>query len=180
MMKKIFSIVAVVLISAVAFAGCNTTSQTSSDGEGSSTSSVSSDEASETEIVNAEDYSRDFEGFVQYMTDGGYISGDGTALSASAIGAVQGERFTVGSGTSKFYVELYEFDVENMNDTASATVSDAKADGTFNLYGDLTATQNTLAVATEDGRFLMLYTDSSTSEGNLDAKQKAADAVLSF
>lgn len=172
-MKKIFSIAVVLLLSAVIFAGCDTSAQTSSDVS-------SSDEASSETSLNSQDYSYDFEGFLQYMTDSEYIKGDGTELSASAIGASQGQRFTISSGTSKYYVELYEFDLENMNDTANSTVSNAKTDGTFNFYGDLAATQNTVAAVTDDGRFLMLYTDTSTSESNLATKQSAVEAVQNF
>ncbi len=186
-MKKIFSVIAVAMIAAMMFAGCNDTSTASSDTNAvtatASASTESGEEAIEGETVQAADYDKTFEGFIQYMTDAGYTKGEGTDLTASAIGAKQGKRYTITSGSSKIYIEYYEFE-ENASETsdlAKKTIENARKDGSFTLFDTTTsATQNTLAAVSDDGRFLMLYTDSSTNESNITAKNDAAELVKNF
>lgn len=177
-MRKLFSIIAVTLLAAAMLAGC-------SDGAPNTTVSNTSSAASDTESVAQSEtadgkYADSFDGFVQYMTDNGFVSGDPVDTTASAIGAVQGKRFTMSSGTAKIYVELYEFPTSNLSDTASTTIENARNDGTFSIYNYTSATQNTVAAVTDDGRFLMLYTDSSTSEDNITNREEAVKAVKSF
>lgn len=177
-MKRLFSIIAVTLLAAALLAGCsdNTPNTTVSD-----TSSAASDTESAAQSKTSDGkYDDSFDGFVQYMTDSGFVSGDPVDTTASAIGAVQGKRFTMSSGTAKIYVELYEFPTSNLSDTASTTIENARNDGTFSIYNYTSATQNTVASVTEDGRFLMLYTDSSTSESNITNREEAVKTVKNF
>lgn len=177
-MKKIVSIIAAALLAVTAFAGCT---QSTPDVTASNTSSAASDTESKVESKTSDGkYDNSFDGFVQYMTDGGFVSGDAVDTTASAIGATQGKRFTMSSGTAKIYVELYEFPTENLSDTASTTVANARNNGTFEIYGYTSATQNTVAAVTDDGRFMMLYTDASTNESNVTNKDEAVKAVKSF
>lgn len=179
-MKKFFSVIAIALMATMIFAGCNDTTATTSD----TTSATSSNQAViEGNEVQASDYEKTFEGFVQYMTDCKYIKGEGEDLTAAAIGAKQGKRFIISAGTSKIYIELYEFDANaaETSDKAKQTIENARKDGTFTLFENTeTETQNTLAAVSEDGRFLMLYTDTSTNEKNIAAKNGAAETVKEF
>ena len=183
-MNKLFSIIAAAAVAAVLFTGCT--------GDAQGTPSASSDAASQTEsgetmtgdgTKSPDGYKKDFDGFVQYMTDNGFVSGDGVELTAAAIGAASGKRFTMSSGvggTTKYYVELYEYS-DQTSDAAAKTISNARADGSFHLFESTeTVTQNTLAVVSEDGRFLMLYTDNSESEDKNEQRDAAAEAVKVF
>ncbi len=162
-------------VAAVAMAGCSITSDSSTSSTAADTSST---ETADTASVTEDGYSYTLDGLVQYMADNEYISGDGTELTASAIGASSGLRFTMTAGTSTHYVELYEYDLSSeMSDMASRTVSNAKADGSFSLYDSTqSATQNTVAAVTEDGKFLMLYTNTSASDEDIDAITAAFQA----
>ena len=60
-------------------------------------------------------------------------------------------------------------------------ISNARSDGSFHLFESMEIiTKYTLAAVSEDGRFLMLYTDNSESDGVNDQKDKAAQAVRQF
>ncbi len=180
-MNKLISIIAAGAVAAVLFTGCT--------GDAQSTPSASSDAASQTEsgeIMTGDGtkspsaYSKDFNGFVQYMTDNGFVDGEGTDLTAAAIGAKTGKRFTVSSGVSKHTVELYEYE-DQTSEIAQKTISNARSDGSFHLFDSTeTMTKNTLAVVSDDGRFLMLYTDSSESDGTNQQRDDAAQAVRNF
>lgn len=179
-MNKIISVIAATSIAAVMLAGC-TSDTTAASSAASDASATSSGETMTGDGTKSPDsYSKDFDGFVQYMTDNGFISGEGVDLTAAAIGAETGKRFTVSSAVSKHTVELYEYK-DQTSSMAEKTISNARADGSFHLFDSTeTMTKNTLAVVSEDGRFLMLYTDASESDGVSEQKEKAAEAVKNF
>ena len=116
--------------------------------------------------------------FAAYMEESGYIKGKGLELTASVIGADYGERYTISSGSSKIYVELYEYK-DTSSKLALKVLSEAQSSGTFSLYNDL-STENTAAAVTPDGKYLMLYTDSSTGENNVQTKNDAVEAVKNY
>ena len=106
-MKKILSLIVVCAVLAVMLVGCSNNSGGSATGNNGSADITATNSSTDTQSVDASGYDDSFDGFVQYMTDGGHIKGDGTDLTASAIGAKQGKRFTVSAGTAKYFVELY-------------------------------------------------------------------------
>lgn len=176
-MKKVFLVTAAALAAITLFAGCSQ----NVPNVPSAVSSAASDTESETVSKTADgNYDYNLDGFVQYMTDKGFISGDAVDTTASAIGAEKGKRFTMTSGTSRYFVELYEYSDANLNDTAQKTIANAKKDGSFELFGSSSGMENTTAAVTDDGRFLMLYTDSSTNADNTAKKDEAIKAVGNF
>lgn len=174
-MKKLISLIAACALAAVMLTGCSGTADTTASSNNTETNS-----STDTQSVSADSYDKTFDGFVQYMTDGGYIKGDGTDLTASAIGAKQGKRYTISSGTSKCYVELYEYE-DQTSELAQKTIANARADHSFHLFDSTeSATQFTYAVVTEDGKFLMLYTDNTTGDAISENKENAGNAVAAF
>lgn len=176
-MKKSFLIAAAAISAVLLFSGCeadpNNLPPTVS-------SEVSSEEASSADTVSMKDsYENSFDGFVEYMTDSGFVGGEATDTSADAIGAVSGKRY-IASGSSKISVELYEFPTDNLSEIAKTTIENAKKDGSFDLYGYTSATQYTTAAVTDDGRFMMLYTDASTNEDSIAMRDEAVKTVQNF
>lgn len=170
-MKKLISafMILAMVLSAAMFTGCNDiTNDTSTD-----TTAVSSENSEKSDKSDS-----GFEKFAAYMEEGGFIKGSGLELTASVIGAEYGERYTISSGGSKIYVELYEYEDTN-SELALKVLSEAKNRGTFSLYNDL-STENTAAAVTPDGKYLMLYTDSSTNANNVQIKNDAVEAVKNY
>ena len=170
-MKKLISafMIAAMVLSVAMFTGCNDiTNDTSSD-----TANVSSDSKESSDSADS-----GFNNFVLYMEEGGFIKGNGDELTASVIGAEYGKRYTASSGGSKIYVELYEYKDIN-SEIALKILSEAKNSGTFSLYKGL-STENTVAAVSADGKYLMLYTDSSTNANNVQTKNDAVEAVKSY
>lgn len=170
-MKKLISalMIAAMVLSAAMFTGCNdVTNDTSTD-----TANASSDSGEKSDSADS-----GFDKFAAYMEEGGYIKGSGLELTASVIGAEYGERYTISSSGSKIYVELYEY-TDTDSQLALKVLSEAKNSGTFSLYNDL-STENTAAAVTPDGKYLMLYTDSSTSGNNVQTKNNAVEAVKNY
>ena len=109
-MNKFISIIAAASIVAVMLSGC-TADGAAAPSAGDSTSSAASGQTMTGDgTKSASDYEKTFDGFVQYMTDNGFISGEGEELTAAAIGAASGKRFTVSTPVSKHTIELYEYE----------------------------------------------------------------------
>ncbi|MBQ5565370.1 MAG: hypothetical protein IIT42_00790 [Clostridia bacterium] len=174
-MKKIWLSVAALFMTLLLLTGCSPTTNGNVSG-----SSDSSGESSETNAaaINGTEYT--FDGLVKYMAEREFIKGDGEETTASAIGAAKGKRFTMTSAGYKYYVEFYEFK-DTESELAQQTISNAKNNGTFLLFESTeNTTKNTVAVVTDDERFLMLYTDSSTNTNNITARDNAVEAFKSF
>ncbi len=170
-MKKLISIVmiAAMIMSFGLMSGCNYMGENTS----ADSNAVSNDGAESPDSADS-----GFEDFVKYMDEGGFIKGKGESLTASVIGASYGERYTISSSGSKIYVELYVYkDTESK--LAKNILGNAKDKGTFSLYKDM-STENTTAAVSADGKYLMLYTDSSTNGNNIQTKNDAVEAVKSY
>ena len=179
-MKRILSLIAVCAVFALMLAGCSNNSESTAADNNGSAEIAATNSGEDTQSVDASKYDNTFDSFMQYMADGGHIKGVGADLTASAIGAKQGKRFTVSLGTSKYFVELYEYD-DQTSDIAKRTIANAKGDHSFHLMDSTeSATANTYAAVTEDGKFLMLFTDSSSNDTPSEKKESAAKAVESF
>ena len=128
-MKRIASILIVLALSALMLTGCSDTADETDNGGMGSADITAANSDTDTTTVSPDDYEKTFEGFIQYMTDGKFIKGEGTDLTASAIGAKQGKRFVM-SGTSKYSVELYEYE-DQTSEIAQKTIANARGDHSF-------------------------------------------------
>lgn len=177
-MNKFVSIIAATAAALVLLSGCEgdiAPTQTSSAGDESQTQTMTGDGTK-----SADGYEKNLEGFIKYMTDNEFVSGEGTELTSAAIGASSGRRFTVSTPVSKHTIELYEY-TDQTSDAAKKTIANARKDGSFHLFESTeNVTQYTTAAVSEDGRFLMLYTDSSESGEKNEQRQAAVEAVKNF
>ena len=181
-MNKVISLLLAAAVMGAMLCGC--TGSSGGEQSGEATNSEQSTQAGETltgdGTKSPSGYDKTFDGFVQYMTDNGLISGDGEELTAGIIGASSGKRFTVSTPVSKHTVELYEF-TDKTTPEAKRVINDAKKDGTFSLFESTeTMTAHTTAVLSKDESFLMLYTDTSDKGEDDEQLQKAIEAVKNF
>ena len=61
-------------------------------------------------------------------------------------------------------IELYEYDLNNLNDTAKSVINSVKKDGSFVIL-DLPAVT---AYLSDNGKYMMIYTDNSIDKKNPD------------
>ena len=150
---------------------------------------------------------REVENPSEYMLKGRPVDASGTVTSCSVEGTrpilleIQSllcktnfgipRRTTVGTDYNrvnlilavlekKAGLKLYEYE-DQTSDIAQRTIANAKGDHSFHLMDSTeSATANTYAAVTEDGKFLMLFTDSSSNDEPSDKKSSAAKAVESF
>ena len=108
------------------------------------------------------DVSDDLDGLVQYLTARGAIAEGAvtTNMQSSFIGAKTGKKYVFAyEGNNNISMELYEFDPENLNETANSVIDSVKSTGKFTIM-DIEVE----AYLTEDAKYLMTYTDSAKDD----------------
>ncbi len=97
-------------------------------------------------------------------------------MKADFIGAANGAKFQFGyNGNNNVTVELYEFNPDNLNETAKAVQDEVKNKGTFTIMS-----QQVPAVLSDSGKFLMIYKDSTTSDENKARAEEVKKLVQEF
>ena len=145
-------------------------------GPGYNPSSVESEQTeSVASVPPIESYEDNLTGLTQAMTDRGYISGDPTTMSAQFIGAKEGYRYQFSYEKSKVTVELYEYDLENLNETAQRVISAVKQDGQFEIQGT-----NITATLSDNGKYLMIYSHDTDNEANQQRQTDVENLLKQF
>ena len=115
------------------------------------------------------------EGLCDYLEGNGIIAGNYVEMKADVLGAVDGRKYQFKFGDTTIITEFYEFDLNNLNETAKATIDSVKEKGTFSVLGT-----EVKALATESGKYVYIYGDTKTDEKNVAQMQKAVDLIQEF
>ncbi len=185
-MRKIIALAAAALLTAGFMTGCGVQAV----GDGQSATIVSSSSAAENsadenssqtqaEQVTEDSVEDSLEGLKEYFTAKGYIPADATQsnLQANIIGAKEGSRYTFQYEGANVQMELYEFDLDNLDENAQKTIDEANTSGTMTVIG-ITATGT--AVMSDSGKYLMFYNDPNTDEAHQAHTQEIIDAFKTF
>lgn len=149
--KKIIALVTAVLVIA-SFAGCATAPQSQSD-------TVKISDIKEKGMAN----------LCKQLNKDKLVPNEATDMQNEVIGAISGYRFNVELEGGNALVELYEYDLDKLNETANRIISDVKENGTFNM---LDISQNVEAELSDNDKYLMIYNDSKSVGDNADKKHK--------
>ncbi len=166
-MKKLLP---VILCAAIAFSvsGCM--------GGGSQPEKLSTDNVPEASSVKQEDYKNNLEGLEKYLKKRAFLpDSEPTEMTYSTIGAVGGHKYTFMLNNSTVTAEFYEYDLENINNDAKKTIDSVKKDGEFELLG-----MKTKATLSDNGKYLMVYTDNSNEDLNKTRTKDVLNAFKSF
>lgn len=161
---------------AVSFTGCYGSG-------GTSLEAVQTSAAPDATTINTDDYEDNLEGLEKYFIALGYIpeKAQPTEMMYNVIGAIDGDRYNFAVDSSAVYVELYEYDPDNLNDEATRVINEVKKDGKFYVFAD-DGNGNVAYEATlsDNEKYLMIYTDSSSEEANVQRKTDVINALKSF
>ena len=150
-MKKIIALLLCIGLFAAVAVGCGGQKQAVATGD-------------EAKSLKASDYKDNFDGLCTYLSAWGYINplADNkgvtyTVMNADIIGAKQGRRFTANADKIKdTVIEIYEYDLSKLNDSAKEVRSSVEKDGTFvNLVGETVKN----VYLSNNGKYMMIYTD---------------------
>lgn len=183
MKKKLLALVAAGIIT-LTMAGCGGTTvqlPTLSQPQGE-TSAVSGTESSavEAEPVSDADFDDNLDGLCKYLEANYLVTSERTdssfaEMAYQEIGAIGGYRYRFQFGKSTVQAEIYEFDLDNLDENATACLNGVKNDGNFKFLDS-----EIPAVISDNGKYLLIYTDSSKDEANIAQKAKAEEMFKSF
>ena len=163
-MKKILPII---LCAAIVFSvsGCVSS--------GTQLTALSTDNIPKADSVKVKDYDDNLDGLEKYLKKRAFLPDmDGTEMSYGMIGAKAGHRYMFTFNNSQVTAEFDEYDLKNLNDEAKKTIESVKKDGKFELLG-----MTTEATLSDNGKYLMVYTDNSGEELN---KTRKSDVLKAF
>lgn len=169
MKRFIAAILCVGLIAAVS-AGCGYKDALSK--ENKATQATEATNSATKDEPKPADFKDNLEGLISYFTELEYLAmKDGkldessvTVMDASLIGAKEGKKFITAYGGKAITIELYEYDLKNLNDTAKTVIESVKNSGEFTIL-DLPSVK---AYLSNNGRYIMVYTDASIDDANPD------------
>lgn len=171
-MKKLISALIAVLMLMSCFAGC-------ADPMANPTASTTTTEAQAEETTEATEpktYEDTYESLVEYFVDKGYIKIDEnnanvTKMDASLIGATEGNRYKTSYNDAEVLIELYYYE-----NTDNDFIKSVKENGSFQI-GKL---DPVTAYISQDGKYLMIYTDRSNPTDDSDNGKRKAEVIESF
>ena len=167
MKRFIAAILCVGLIAAVS-AGCGYKDALSKDNTATTQATDATGSSATADEPKPADLKDNLEGLISYFTELEYLAmKDGkldessvTVMDASLIGAKEGKKFVTAYGGKAITIELYEYDLKNLNDTAKTVIESVKNSGEFTIL-DLPSVK---AYLSDDEKYLLIYTDSSIDD----------------
>ena len=171
-MKKIILAVLSIMI-AVSLTGCI--------GQGGpQLPGISTEDAVDIKKVDVSKYKDDLSGLEDYLFALKYMPENlqPTEMMYSAIGAKAGDRYNFLVDNSTVYVELYEFDPANLNSQAKRIIGEVKETGSFKVLSAEDEIEFP-ADLSENGKYLVLYTDSSNNDANVKRKENEETPTIS-
>lgn len=174
MKRFIAAILCVGLIAAIS-TGCAYKDALSKDNTATTRATEATGNVATVDEIDAKNFSDNLQGLSEYFAKKEYITTkDGkidestvTVMDASLIGAKEGKKYATAYGGKAITIELYEYDVRNLNnlnDTAKTVIESVKNSGEFTIL-DLPPVK---AYLSNNGRYIMVYTDSSIDDANPD------------
>ncbi len=165
------------VLSAISLAGCA--------GSGQSLEKLSTESAPDADTIKASDYANNLEGLEKYLTALNYIpkEAQATEMLSNVIGAKSGHRYNFIVDNATVIVELYEYDTDNIGEEGKCVIDEVKKNGEFYVFGEDTKLDGNEAYPadlSDNGKYLLIYTDTSTDIANVQRKADFTEKVKAF
>ena len=125
--------------------------------------------------VPQDDYEDNLDGLCQYMEANYIVTGDPVEMAYETIGASDGFRYRFKYNGVTLQVEFYEFDLNNLNEKGQACLDSVKETGKFTMLDNQVP-----ATLSDNGKYLMIYTDANDSEENKAQQERAQELFTGF
>lgn len=143
--------------------------ETDSSASSSIGESVPLEEMKDTEVED------NLKGLCEFLEGNYAVSGDKTQMSYEVIGAADGYKYRFLYNGKTVQVEVYEYNLEDLNETAKRDLDSIKQNGNFTVLD-----QQVEAVLADNGKYTMVYSDDSGEEKNNIQKERVLGLFRSF
>ncbi len=129
----------------------------------------------EKEDVAFEEYDNNLEGMEEYFEDKNLIAGNASEMSYDFISAIDGQKYFYSVDEVGISCEIYEYDLENMDDRANEIVNSIKENGFFiSLDTEIKATLS------DSGKYIMIVGGDYTNENAIDYMNDLNESFKGF
>ena len=122
-------------------------------------------------------HQKGLDGLEDYLKGNGVIAGSNVEMMADVIGAKDGIKYHFRVEDTQVLVELYEFDTDNLNDTAKTILQDIKDNGQFTVPGFTTSVP---AKISKNGKYIYTNSDTGTNEADVAFQQKLDECFNTY
>ena len=138
-----------------------------------------SSQAPEIAVLESE-FDDNLEGLCRYLEANHAVTSERTddsftEMSYKEIGAIRGFRYRFLYNGSTVQAEFYEFDLDNLDEKGKACLESVKAEGKFTVLDS-----EVPAVLSNNGKYLMIYTDSNTDGKNTAQRENVEKLFREF
>lgn len=165
------------LILAVTLSGCM-------GSKGPSLENVEIASAPDASTIKDSEYKNNLEELEKYLVALGYIpeKTQPSKMLYTVIGAKDGDRYNFNVNNNSVYVEIYEYDTENINDDAKRVLSEIKKDGKFYVFADRSIKDNVAVEAylSYNSKYVVVYNGNTGSDELSKRKDDFIKAVREF
>lgn len=169
MKKKLTKIILVAALAAGLVFGMTACNNSNND-------SIEAIDASKTMKIS-DVHQKNLAGLKDYLKGNGVIAGGSVEMMADVIGAKEGIKYHFRVEDTQVLVELYEFDTENLNDTAKTILKDIKENGQFTVPGFTTSIP---AKISENGKYIYTNSDTGTNDADVAFQQKLEECFNTY
>lgn len=175
-MKKLIVTISGILM-ALSLTGCA--------GTGTQLEKISTADAPNADTIKASDYKDNLEGLENYLKALQYIPENAakTDMMSNVIGAKEGHRYNFIVNNSTIFVELYEYEPDNLGEEGQRVIDEITKNGEFYVFSEDTNLDGNVAypaALSENGKYMVLYTDSSSDINNIQRQEDFKQAVKKF
>lgn len=171
------------ILMAVSFAGCFGQQQVANESlklpgaiTGESEASAESGAApEEVKLTQQSECDDDLAGLCKYLEGNYAVAGAKSEMAYEFIGAIAGYKYIFDYEGKSIQTEVYEFDLDNLDETAKEVIQNVENDGKF------TVLENEVpAVMSDNGKYLMIYIDNATDEKVVAQKERVLELFKGF
>ena len=127
------------------------------------------------EEVPYTEFDDSLDGLCDFLTANKAVAEEPTEMAYETIGAAGGYRYRFILNNSTVQVEVYSFDLDNLGNQAQTVLDSVREKGSFTMLdNEVPATLNS------DGKYLLIYTDTSTDATNVAQKERVTELFTSF
>ena len=175
-MKKITAAI-LGTVMAISLAGCRSA--------GPQLEKLSTEKAPDPDTVKVSDYADNLEGLEKYLVALEYIpeKTEPTNMLANVIGAKSGHRYNFIVDKSTVMTEIYEYDTDDLGEEGKRVIDEVKKNGEFHVFDEKVNIDENIAYPaklSDNGKYLLIYTDNSTDIANVQRKADFAEKINNF
>jgi hypothetical protein len=176
MLKRLFlagfSVMLAIVLSACGAAGGAKLPELMPEGE---SGTVSGEEAQAPATMSQEDCEDNLDGLSEYLLGNAAVTGDKVVMSFDVIGAVNGYKYNYAYNGGRIQCEIYEFDLESLNEAGAKALEEVKSKGKIEVLD-----KEIDAMLSDNGKYLMIYADSSKDDKNAGLRSKIEELFKGF